>query len=56
MELYLNGDEVRQSNLNQLVSSYDDLGKWKIGSQPLEKEQSRVRADEEKLAFCSVGK
>jgi len=32
--------------LNQLVCSYDDLGKWQIGSQQLEKEQPRVRADE----------
>ena len=32
--------------LNQLVCSYDDLGKWQLGSQQLEKEQPRVRADE----------
>lgn len=32
--------------MNQLVCSYDDLGKWKLGSQQLEKEQLRVRADE----------
>ena len=30
--------------LNQLVCSYDDSGKWELGSQPLEKE--RVRTDE----------
>ena len=30
--------------LNQLVCSYDDSGKWQLGSQPLE--QERVRADE----------
>ncbi|KAB1438039.1 ParB/RepB/Spo0J family partition protein [Candidatus Galacturonibacter soehngenii] len=30
--------------LNQLVCSYDDLGKWELDSQPLEKE--RVRTDE----------
>lgn len=30
--------------LNQLVCSYDDSGKWKLGSQPLEKE--KVRTDE----------
>ena len=32
--------------LNQLVCSYDDLGKWQLGSQQLEKEQPRVRTDE----------
>ena len=32
--------------MNQLVCSYDDLGKWQLGSQQLEKEQPRVRADE----------
>lgn len=32
--------------LNQLVCSYDDSGKWQLGSQPLEKEQPRVRTDE----------
>lgn len=32
--------------LNQLVCSYDDLGKWQLGSQPLEKESPRVRTDE----------
>ena len=32
--------------LNQLVCSYDDLGKWILGSQQLEKEQPKVRADE----------
>lgn len=32
--------------LNQLVCSYDDLGKWKLGSQQLEKEKPRVRTDE----------
>ena len=32
--------------MNQLVCSYDDLGKWQLGSQQLEKEQTRVRADE----------
>ena len=32
--------------LNQLVCSYDDLGKWQLGSQQLEKEQPKVRADE----------
>ena len=32
--------------MNQLVCSYDDLGKWQIGSQQLEKEQPRVRTDE----------
>ena len=32
--------------LNQLVCSYDDLGKWQLGSQQLEKEQPRGRADE----------
>lgn len=30
--------------LNQLICSYDDSGKWELGSQPLEKE--RVRTDE----------
>lgn len=32
--------------LNQLVCSYDDSGKWQLGSQQLEKEQPRVRTDE----------
>lgn len=32
--------------LNQLVCSYDDSGKWQLGSQPLEQEQPRVRTDE----------
>ena len=32
--------------LNQLVCSYDDLGKWQLGSQQLKKEQPRVRTDE----------
>ena len=32
--------------LNQLVCSYDDLGKWQLGSQQLEKEQPKVRTDE----------
>jgi len=32
--------------MNQLVCSYDDLGKWQLGSQQLEKELPRVRADE----------
>ena len=32
--------------MNQLVCSYDDLGKWQLGSQQLEKEQPKVRADE----------
>ena len=32
--------------LNQLVCSYDDLGKWQLGSQQLEKEKPRVRTDE----------
>lgn len=32
--------------LNQLVCSYDNSGKWQLGSQQLEKEQPRVRADE----------
>ena len=32
--------------MNQLVCSYDDLGKWQLGSQQLEKEQPRVRTDE----------
>lgn len=32
--------------LNQLVCSYDDLGKWQLGSQQLEKELPRVRTDE----------
>ena len=32
--------------MNQLVCSYDDLGKWQLGSQQLKKEQPRVRADE----------
>ena len=32
--------------LNQLVGSYDDLGKWQLGSQQLKKEQPRVRTDE----------
>ena len=32
--------------LNQLVCSYDDSGKWQLDSQPLEKEQPRVRTDE----------
>ncbi len=32
--------------LNQFVCSYDDLGKWQLGSQQLEKEQPRVRIDE----------
>lgn len=30
--------------LNQMICSYDDSGKWQLGSQPLEKE--RVRTDE----------
>ena len=32
--------------MNQLVCFYDDLGKWQLGSQQLEKEQPRVRTDE----------
>ena len=32
--------------LNQFVCSYDDLGKWQLGSQQLEKEQPKVRTDE----------
>lgn len=39
--------------LNQLVCSYDDSGKWQLGSQPLEKELPRVRTD--KLLARQIG-
>jgi ParB family chromosome partitioning protein len=32
--------------LNKLVCSYDDFGKWQLGSHSLEQEQPRVRTDE----------